>query len=135
MELGETTLTLALVLSVYALAAHIISIWKKKNELFDSARITIIGIAVLATIASIWLFNLFITRNFQYEYVAIYSARRLRCWSPGRSLHSAVQRRYLPCCSWSSHTSIHACPGHIVPATLQPDAYRASRDSASCFLQ
>ncbi|MCZ7399178.1 MAG: cytochrome c biogenesis protein CcsA [Candidatus Methanoperedens sp.] len=74
MELGETTLIIALILSVYALVAHIIGIWKKKNELFDSARIAIIGIAVLTTIASIWLFNLFITRNFQYEYVAIYSS-------------------------------------------------------------
>ncbi len=74
MELGETTLIIALVLSVYALAAHIIGIWKKKTELFDSARIAIIGIAVLTTIASIWLFNLFITRNFQYEYVATYSS-------------------------------------------------------------
>jgi cytochrome c-type biogenesis protein CcmF len=74
MELGETTLIIALVLSVYALAAHIIGIWKKKTELFDSARIAIIGIAVLTTVASIWLFNLFITRNFQYEYVAIYSS-------------------------------------------------------------
>src|SRR3990172_2478718 len=59
MELGETILTIALILSVYALAAHIIGIWKKKNELFDSARIAVIGIAVLTTIASIWLFNLF----------------------------------------------------------------------------
>ncbi|MCZ7363020.1 MAG: cytochrome c biogenesis protein CcsA [Candidatus Methanoperedens sp.] len=74
MELGETTLTIALLLTAYALIAHIIGIWKKKNELFDSARIAIIGIAVLTTIASIWLFNLFITRNFQYEYVAIYSS-------------------------------------------------------------
>ena len=74
MELGETILTIALLLTVYALFAHIIGIWKKKNELFDSARIAIIGIAVLTTIASIWLFNLFITRNFQYEYVAIYSS-------------------------------------------------------------
>lgn len=74
MEFGETALTIALILSVYAIAAHIIGIWKKKDELFDSARIAIIGIAVLTTIASIWLFNLFITRNFQYEYVAIYSS-------------------------------------------------------------
>ncbi|KCZ72397.1 cytochrome c biogenesis factor [Candidatus Methanoperedens nitroreducens] len=74
MELGETTLVIALILSVYAIAAHIFGIWKKKNELFDSARIAIIAIAVLLTIASIWLFNLFITRNFQYEYVALYSS-------------------------------------------------------------
>ncbi len=74
MEIGEATLTIALILSIYALAAHVIGIWKKKDELFDSARIAIIGIAVLATAASIWLFNLFITRNFQYEYVAIYSS-------------------------------------------------------------
>lgn len=74
MELGETALTIALLLTVYALIAHIIGIWKKKNELFDSGRIAIIGLAVLTTIASIWLFNLFITRNFQYEYVAIYSS-------------------------------------------------------------
>lgn len=74
MEIGETALTIALLLSIYALAAHVIGIWKKKDELFDSARIAIIGIAVLATAASIWLFNLFITRNFQYEYVAIYSS-------------------------------------------------------------
>ncbi|MFA4957519.1 MAG: cytochrome c-type biogenesis CcmF C-terminal domain-containing protein [Candidatus Methanoperedens sp.] len=74
MELGETTLIIALLLTVYALFAHIIGIWKKKDELFDSARIAIIGIAVLTTIASIWLFNLFITRNFQYEYVAMYSS-------------------------------------------------------------
>ncbi len=74
MELGETTLIIALILSVYALLAHIMGIWKKKDELFDSARIAIIGIAVLTTIASIWLFNLFITRNFQYEYVALYSS-------------------------------------------------------------
>lgn len=74
MELGETTLIIALLLTVYALIAHIIGIWKKKDELFVSARIAIIGIAVLTTIASIWLFYLFITRNFQYEYVALYSS-------------------------------------------------------------
>ncbi len=74
MEFGETTLTIALVLIIYAIAAHVIGIWKKKNELIDSARIAIIAIAVLLTVASIWLFNLFITRNFQYEYVAIYSS-------------------------------------------------------------
>ncbi len=74
MEIGETALIIASVLSVYALAAHIIGIWSKKNELFDSARIAVIGIAVLTTIASIWLFNLFITRNFQYEYVAMYNS-------------------------------------------------------------
>ncbi len=74
MELGEITLTIALILTVYAIAAHIIGIWKKKNDLIDSARIAIIGIAILTTIASIWLFNLFITRNFQYEYVAMYSS-------------------------------------------------------------
>ncbi len=74
MELGEITLVTALIFSVYALAAHIIGIWKKKNELFVSARIAIIGIAVLTTVASIWLINLFITRNFQYEYVAMYSS-------------------------------------------------------------
>lgn len=74
MELGETTLIIALLLTVYALIAHIIGIWRKKDELFESARIAIIGIAILTTIASIWLFNLFITRNFQYEYVAIYSS-------------------------------------------------------------
>ncbi len=74
MELGETTLIIALLLTVYALIAHIIGIWKKKDELFSSARIAIVGIAVLTTIASIWLFNLFITRNFQYEYVAMYSS-------------------------------------------------------------
>ena len=74
MELGETILTIALLLTIYSLFAHIIGIWKKKNELFDSARIAIIGIAVLTTVAAIWLFNLFITRNFQYEYVAIYSS-------------------------------------------------------------
>ncbi|NJD53064.1 MAG: heme lyase CcmF/NrfE family subunit [Candidatus Methanoperedens sp.] len=74
MELGETTLIIALLLTVYALAAHIIGIWKKKNELIDSGRIAIIGVAVLTTIASIWLFNLFINRNFQYEYVAMYSS-------------------------------------------------------------
>lgn len=74
MEIGEAALTIALILSIYALAAHVIGIWKKKDELFDSARIAIIGIAVLATAASIWLFNLFVTRNFQYEYVAIYSS-------------------------------------------------------------
>ncbi len=74
MEIGEITLIIALVFGIYALAAHIIGIWKKKNELFDSARIAIIGIAVLTTIASIWLFYLFITRNFQYEYVAMYSS-------------------------------------------------------------
>ncbi len=77
MEFGETALTIALILSVYAIAAHIIGIWKKKDELFDSARIAVIGIAVLLTVASIWLFNLFITRNFQYEYVAIYSSTDL----------------------------------------------------------
>ncbi len=64
MEIGETILIIALVFGIYALAAHIIGIWKKKNELFDSARIAIIGIAVLTTVASIWLFYLFITRNF-----------------------------------------------------------------------
>jgi len=74
MEFGETTLIIALVLTVYAFAAHIIGIWKKKNELFVSARIAIIGIALVTTIAAIWLFNLFITRNFQYEYVANYSS-------------------------------------------------------------
>ncbi len=74
MELGETTLIIALLLTVYALIAHIIGIWKKKKELIDSGRIAIIGIAVLTTIASIWLFNLFINRNFQYEYVALYSS-------------------------------------------------------------
>ncbi|NJD53499.1 MAG: heme lyase CcmF/NrfE family subunit [Candidatus Methanoperedens sp.] len=74
MELGETTLIIALLLTVYALVAHIIGIWKKKNELIDSGRIAIIGIGVLTTIASIWLFNLFINRNFQYEYVALYSS-------------------------------------------------------------
>lgn len=74
METGETTLTIALILIIYALSAHVFGIWKKKNELFDSARIAIIAIAVLLTAASIWLFNLFITRNFQYEYVAIYSS-------------------------------------------------------------
>jgi len=73
-ELGETTLSFALVLSVYALLAHIFGLWKKKDEFFDSARVTIIGIAVLLTIASLWLFNLFVTRNFQYEYVALYSS-------------------------------------------------------------
>lgn len=31
MELGETTLTIALLLTVYALFAHIIGIWNKKN--------------------------------------------------------------------------------------------------------
>ena len=74
MDTGEAALTIALLLSIYALAAHVIGIWKKKDELFDSARIAIIGIAVLTTAASIWLFNLFVTRNFQYEYVAIYSS-------------------------------------------------------------
>ncbi|VVB95834.1 Uncharacterised protein [uncultured archaeon] len=74
MELGETALIVALILTIYSVAAHILGIWKKKKELFDSARIAIIGIAVLLTIASIWLFNLFITRNFQYEYVALYSS-------------------------------------------------------------
>ncbi|MFZ3166926.1 MAG: cytochrome c-type biogenesis CcmF C-terminal domain-containing protein [Candidatus Methanoperedens sp.] len=74
MELGETTLIIALLLTVYALIAHIIGIWKKKKELIDSGRIAIIGIAILTTIASIWLFNLFINRNFQYEYVALYSS-------------------------------------------------------------
>ncbi len=77
MELGETVLTIAMVLSIYSLAAHILGIWKKKTELFDSARMAIIGVAVLTTIASIWLFNLFITRNFQYEYVAMYSSQDL----------------------------------------------------------
>ncbi len=74
MEIGETTLTIALLLSIYAIAAHILGIWKKKNELIDSARIAIIGIALLLTAASIWLVNLFVTRNFQYEYVALYSS-------------------------------------------------------------
>ncbi len=77
MDLGEITLTIALFLSIYAILANIFGIWKKKNELFDSARIAIIGIALLITIASIWLFNLFVTRNFQYEYVAIYSSMDL----------------------------------------------------------
>ncbi|NJD78455.1 MAG: heme lyase CcmF/NrfE family subunit [Candidatus Methanoperedens sp.] len=74
MEFGETALIIALILTIYAFAAHILGIWKKKKEFFDSARIAIIGIAVVLTIASIWLFNLFITRNFQYEYVALYSS-------------------------------------------------------------
>lgn len=74
MEFGETVLTIALILTIYAIIAHILGIRKKKNEMFDSARGAIILIGVLLTIASIWLFNLFITRNFQYEYVAIYSS-------------------------------------------------------------
>jgi cytochrome c-type biogenesis protein CcmF len=74
MEFGETLLTIALILCIYAAIAHILGIWKKKNELFDSARAAILLIGVLLTIASIWLFNLFITRNFQYEYVAMYSS-------------------------------------------------------------
>ncbi|MCX9014520.1 MAG: cytochrome c biogenesis protein CcsA [Candidatus Methanoperedens sp.] len=74
MEFGETLLTIALILCIYAAIAHILGIWKKKNELFDSARAAILLIGVLLTIASLWLFNLFITRNFQYEYVAMYSS-------------------------------------------------------------
>ena len=74
MEFGETILTIALILSIYATVAHILGIWKKKNEMFDSGRVAIILIGVLLTIASAWLFNLFITRNFQYEYVALYSS-------------------------------------------------------------
>ncbi|MFQ6062515.1 MAG: heme lyase CcmF/NrfE family subunit [Methanosarcinales archaeon] len=77
MDLGNIALIAALILSIYSIVAHLIGILKNRTTFFESGKIAIILISVLTTIASLWLFRLFLIRDFQTGYVAMYSSHDL----------------------------------------------------------
>ncbi len=76
-DLGYLSLILALLISIYTIAAFIVSVKTDNLHLRASAKGGVAAIALLTTVASISLFYLFMTDNFQVQYVYNYSSSDL----------------------------------------------------------
>ena len=66
---GQWALWITLVIAIYGMAASIIGARQRIPELVQSGRNAVIVVAALATIATISLLYLLLTRNFQADYV------------------------------------------------------------------
>ena len=68
-NVGQWALWIALVIAVYGMAASVLGARQRVPELVQSGRNAVIAVAALATVASVSLLYLLLTRNFQVEYV------------------------------------------------------------------
>ncbi|WP_070120493.1 heme lyase CcmF/NrfE family subunit [Bacillus marinisedimentorum] len=71
--LGNITLVLGVVLSLYCIAANIIGLRTKSRKWIESARGGVLSLAFVGSIASFGLLYLLGTSQFQYKYVASYT--------------------------------------------------------------
>ncbi|MFQ5762762.1 MAG: heme lyase CcmF/NrfE family subunit, partial [Candidatus Bathyarchaeia archaeon] len=75
--IGYISLILALALTSIGLAAYIAAIKKNLKRYFDVGRWSTTAVFLFMTVAVIWLFYLFLARDFQTAYVAYHSSRDL----------------------------------------------------------
>lgn len=75
--LGNITLILGVVISVYSLAANIIGIKKRSAKWIESARGGVLSLLLVTSIASFLLFYLLGTSQFGFKYVAAYTSQNL----------------------------------------------------------
>lgn len=71
--LGNLTLYLGMIISLYALIANIIGIKKQSPKWMDSAKAGILSVTFVASIAAFLLIYLLGSSQFQYKYVAAYT--------------------------------------------------------------
>ncbi|AGA68630.1 cytochrome c biogenesis factor [Desulfitobacterium dichloroeliminans LMG P-21439] len=76
-DIGTFALVIALLTSVYALAAYIIGLQKNEEPLLASAKGGVFATAIFTTIASISLIYLLMTGDFSIQYVASYTSSDL----------------------------------------------------------
>ncbi|MBI5182825.1 MAG: heme lyase CcmF/NrfE family subunit, partial [Nitrospinae bacterium] len=76
-EIGEFSIFIAFVVSIYAFIVSIIGTRRERRELLVSAENTIYIVCILIIIASSALIYAFVTRDFSIEYVYSYSNRDL----------------------------------------------------------
>lgn len=76
-EIGQVALFIALLISLYTVAAAILGVKKGMPELLDSARHGVLAMAGLVSLAAFALLYAIISHDFQVAYVANYSSREM----------------------------------------------------------
>ncbi|MCM3575793.1 heme lyase CcmF/NrfE family subunit [Mesobacillus subterraneus] len=75
--IGNISIYLGIVISLYGIIANIVGIKKKSSKWIESARGAVLSLAFVASIASFLLLYLLGTSQFQYKYVASYTNESL----------------------------------------------------------
>jgi cytochrome c-type biogenesis protein CcmF len=76
-DLGALALRLGLATALYAVAAALLGVRRRRDDLVASSRVAAYAVHALIAVASIALWNALLTRDFSLEYVASYSSSTL----------------------------------------------------------